>query len=381
MRVLAVGQFVHATGYARVAREILVHLDHDAFDVHQFVIHRRSELAEESWPLHRNRSEGDPHGVTCLRRLLRELQPDVVLIVHDIYLHQLLRRALDAAEPRPRVVVYAPIEGPVIKPERLAHLAGIDRFVLFHDAARAEVADAFTRLGTPPPKLAVIPHGLDADRFYPIEDARARLFPDLAGAFIILNANRNTARKRVDLTLEAFSQFACDKPDARLYLHMATRNLLELAARLGIADKLLITTDGDTHPDVSDEQLNLIYNACDVGVNTSTSEGWGLVAFEHAATGAAQLLPRHSANAALWDGAAVLVDPAATGTDPLDFVSHEIVAPADVAAALEPLYRDRELLACWGRRASSRAHDPALRWERIGQQWSALLRDIDSPES
>jgi hypothetical protein len=44
------------------------------------------------------------------------------------------------------------------------------------------------------------------------------------------------------------------------------------------------------------------------------------VAFEHAATGAAQVLPRHSANAALWEGAAVLVDPAATGNDRLDFV-------------------------------------------------------------
>jgi D-inositol-3-phosphate glycosyltransferase len=372
-----------------VAREILAHLDADAFDVHQYVIHRRTELDPEPWPQHRNDAEGDPHGVTCLRRLLGELRPDIVLIVHDTYLHQLLRRALEGADPRPRVVVYAPIEGPVIRPERLAHLAGVDRFVLYHDAARDAVADAFARLGIAPPPLEVIPHGLDADRFRPIAGgrraARALLFPDrpeLADAFLVLNANRNTARKRPDLTLEAFARFARDKPDARLYLHMAMRergpSLHELAAGLGIADKLLVTTAGDTHPEVSDERLNLIYNACDAGVNASTSEGWGLVAFEHAATGAAQVLPRHSAHAALWEGAAVLVDPAATGSDPLDFVSHAIVAPADLAAALEPLYRDRALLGEWSRRAYARAHEPAWRWERIGRQWSALLADVDS---
>ena len=385
VRLLAVGQFVHATGYARVAREILGRLDRRAFDIHQFAIAYRGEPLAEPWPLHPNRTEGDPHGVTCLRRLLRELRPDVILIVHDTYLHKFLRRVLDAAEPRPRVVVYAPIEGPIVKPQRLAHLAGIDRFVLFHDQARAAVLDAFARLGMPPPPLAVIPHGLDAEHFGPIDGgrraARAALFPDrpdLAEAFLVLNANRNTTRKRIDLTLEAFAQFARDKPDARLYLHMALRHhrgisVRDLAARLGIAGKLLFTPARDAHPEVGDERLNLIYNACDVGLNTSRSEGWGLVAFEHAATGAAQVLPRHSAHAALWEEAAVLVDPVAKGTDPADFVSYEIVAPSGVAAALESLYRDRALLADWSRRAQARAHDPAWRWERIGEQWNALL--------
>ncbi|HET8775838.1 MAG TPA: glycosyltransferase family 4 protein [Thermoanaerobaculia bacterium] len=385
VRLLAVGQFVYATGYARVAGEILGHLDRHAFDIHQFAIAYRGEALAEPWPLHPNRTEGDPHGVTCLRRLLRQLRPDVVLIVHDTYLHQLLRRVLEAAQPQPRVVVYAPIEGPVVKPKRLAHLAGIDRFVLFHDQARASVLDAFARLGMPPPPLAVIPHGLDAGRFRPIDGgrraARAVLFPGrpgLAEAFLVLNANRNVTRKRVDLTLEAFAQFARDKPDARLYLHMALRHhrgvdVRDLAARLGIAEKLLVTPAGDAHPEVGDERLHLIYNACDVGLNTSRSEGWGLVAFEHAATGAAQVLPRHSAHAALWEGAAVLVDPVETGVDPRDFVAYETVAPSGVAAALESLYRDRALLAEWSRRAQARAHEPAWRWEQIGGRWSALL--------
>lgn len=40
--------------------------------------------------------------------------------------------------------------------------------------------------------------------------ARARLFPDrpeLAHGFVVLNANRNTRRKRIDITLQAFAPF------------------------------------------------------------------------------------------------------------------------------------------------------------------------------
>ena len=46
---------------------------------------------------------------------------------------------------------------------------------------------------------------------------------------------------------------------------------------------------------VDDRELNLLYNACDVGITTSMGEGWGLVSFEHGAAGAAQIVPDHSA--------------------------------------------------------------------------------------
>ncbi|HEX6097245.1 MAG TPA: glycosyltransferase family 4 protein [Thermoanaerobaculia bacterium] len=388
MPLLAIGQAVHATGYARVTREILGHLD-ARFEIHQFGINYRGPHLHEPWEVHPNLTEGDPHGVTCLRRLLREVRPRVLLIVYDTYAWPRVERVLaDAgrAFPRPRVVLYSPIEGTHVKPHRIAEVAAADRFVLFHDRARTSVEEAFSRLGFAPPPLAVIPHGVDVSRFRPLHDRRAArraLFPDrpeLDEAFLVLNANRNTLRKRVDITLEAFARFAAGKPDAWLYLHMGMHDIgypvRELAARLGIADRLLVTHDADAHPQVDDEHLNLIYNACDAGLNTSTAEGWGLIAFEHAATGAAQVLPRHSACEALWDGAATLVEPRETGDHPMDIVFHEIVAAEDVAAALEPLYRDRGLLEEQGRRAYARAHQEAWRWPRIGQQWNRLLSEV-----
>ena len=46
---------------------------------------------------------------------------------------------------------------------------------------------------------------------------------------------------------------------------------------------------------LSDADLNRLYNACAIGLNTSAGEGFGLVSFEHAATGAPQVVPDHDA--------------------------------------------------------------------------------------
>src|SRR5205085_11032699 len=124
-----------------------------------------------------------------------------------------------------------------------------------------------------------------------------------------LNANRNQRRKRVDVTMRAFARFASARPRALLYLHMGMRDLgcdvLALARSLGIEDRVITTTAAAAHPHVPDEVLSLIYNACEVGVNSAVAEGFGLVSFEHAAAGAAQLVPAGGACAELWDGAAL----------------------------------------------------------------------------
>ena len=144
---------------------------------------------------------------------------------------------------------------------------------------------------------------MDTHRFYPLGDERGEIparrikarramrldDEDHLEAFIVLNANRNMPRKRIDITMQGFAQFAKDKPaNVKLYLHMAAEdsgwNVLILAKRYGIYDRLIMTQADNSRPQFSDEQLNLLYNACDVGITTTTGEGWGMVSFEHAAT-------------------------------------------------------------------------------------------------
>ncbi|MDQ3936010.1 MAG: glycosyltransferase [Actinomycetota bacterium] len=363
-RLLAVGQGALPSGYTRVMAGLLGELAR-AFEVTLFAIDARDE-PPPGRPYDVRVNRGDVHGREWLPALLGELEPDVVLLYHDPSLHWVNRQAL-AAYGRARVVVYAPAGE-----DNAGALAGADLAVLFTNAARDAVAAA---LPDPPP-LAVVPHGIDVGRFRPLDrvEARRRLFPgrpELEGAFLVLNANRNIHRKRVDLTMRGFARFAAGRPDAYLYLHMGTRDagadVEGLAEELGIGDRLLMTPYEGRRPDVDDSHLNLVYNACDVGLSTAAAEGFGLVPFEHGATGAAQVLPDHGGYHELWPGCAVLV-PAADSNG-----AGRLVDPADVAAALARLHADPAERERLGRRARELAHSPELGWPAVGERWRELL--------
>jgi glycosyltransferase involved in cell wall biosynthesis len=321
---------------------------------------------------------GDPRGREQLPDVLREVRPDIVLVHDDASAYAIHRRAIEEYGDA-RVAVYCPIDWPEVVPGVPKSLADVDLVVTYTDYGDRVLERSFGDVGLSSPPRATIGHGVDGALFRPFAGGRTRvreeLFadrPELRDAFIVLNANRNVARKRVDLTLRGFAAFARERADAYLYLHMGMSDrgcdVLALAAELGIAGRLLVTTRGARHPDVPDERLNLIYNACDVGLNTCEAEGWGLVAFEHAATGAPQVVPDGSACAELWRDAGVLVP--ATPTPPL---GGHVVAPDDVATALASLYDDRELLGGSGSRAQAHVRAPEFGWGRIASEWEAVL--------
>lgn len=259
-------------------------------------------------------------------------------------------------------------------------LADVDQLVAY---TRFGAAELISVGAAPSGNVAVIPHGVDPRRFAPLAGgfpraaARSRLFPDrpeLRDAFVVLNANRNCPRKRLDFTLEGFARFASGKPDAWLYLHTGLQDvgidILAAAEKLGIRDRLL-TQCGPEPPSVSDEELNVVFNACEVGVNTAEGEGWGLVAFEHACTGAAQVVPDHSACAELWSAAGVVFPaprPRPNAPPAPD--------PGGLAAALDRLYVDRSFLAERSEACSTWARSPQFDWRVIAGQWRKLFSDV-----
>ena len=367
-RLLAVGEGLSPTGYARVMESVLEPLSR-VFEVTLFAINAHGAAASRpprSFAVRGNSLPGDRFGVEQLGPLLEELDPDVVLLHGNSSFHLMHRETLAAyraRRPGARVVVYCPADWPEQVPAVTASLAAVDLLVMYTPHGLETVSRAFTAAGLGLPPTAVIPHGVDCSRFAPMHraEARERLFGSarLDDAFIVLNANRSQRRKRIDLTLQAFAAFASDRPDAWLYLHMGMRDLggdvLGMADSLGIAGRLLTTTREAAHPRVPDEQLRLIYNACDVGLNTASAEGWGLVSFEHACTGAVQVVPAGAACASLWEGAGL------------------VTAPERAADALAKLYDNPELRASLGRRCLELARSPEFRWEAIAARWSEVL--------
>lgn len=299
-----------------------------------------------------------------------------------------------ALHPRVRAVLYLAIHGrESLSPPIVADLAAAHHLVAFTPQARDLLHQALQPL-TASPRVSVIPHGVDTQAFRPlvktsedlpsharISHARQRLFPhnpELNDAFIVLNANRNQPFKGIDRCLEGFARFAQGKPaNVRLYLHMGSRPALlgevPFVDQLGIRDRILPRHLPTVHPSAGDTWLNLLYNACDVGINTSQREGWGLVSFEHAATGAAQIVPNHSSAAELWPGSALLLDTEVPDTSPRSLFGGGNVQVGAISEALETLYANAPLRETMSTAAYRFATAEPFQWSRIGHMWSTLL--------
>jgi D-inositol-3-phosphate glycosyltransferase len=398
-KILIIGDAVAPTGFARVIRSIFEPL-HKDFELHQLATRYDGGPHDYPWQLYPAGKGQSVYGYDQILPLIRTIEPDVVFVLYDIPFQIPYLKELRQAVPMPKVVLYSPVEAGPIAPEIVQQLHGVSRYVMYTEYGRRQIADSLRSIREEAPdfdfpELEVIPHGVDTDRFYPLKgqdgsiasgriEARRVMRLDDAEhleSFIVLNANRNMPRKRIDLTMQGFAEFAKDKPaNVKLYLHMATEdtgwNVAILAKRYGIFDRLIMTQADNSRPTFSDEQLNLLYNACDVGITTTTGEGWGMVSFEHAATRAAQIVPRHTSLAELWRDAAEFVEPVMKLTYPGNLTEGYIVSPANVATALQRLYDDDDRRRALAQAAYENATQSDLKWSSIAARWKRLLTEL-----
>ena len=290
----------------------------------------------------------------------------------------------------------------MIKTGPLSTLSGVDQAILYTDYALHNLRSLSLKLARSDPefvlpRLDVLPHGVDVDTFFPLGGStaaqfegrragiRAQLFPnhpELREAFIVLNGNAPYPRKRIDLTIKGFAKFARHKHDAFLYLHALHLNdstrggLRRLAQDAGVARQLLLNVINPDGRPVSEIQLNRLYNACDVGINTAVGEGWGLSSFEHAATGAAQLLPEHTSFIENWNGAAMFVE--TEGKE--EICDHHTegypVTVEAISDIFERLYRDPGYLQKMSQIAYAHATSPRFQWAGITKRLTRIFREI-----
>ncbi len=398
--LVAIGAWLPQSGFTRVLASVLSRLA-SRYDIHYIgMSYQGPPTPVDGFTLHPcNLRGGDVFGAYQGQEVVRERRATAVLLLNDLWM---LKNYMNALRPvreelGTRIVAYSPLDGCLPDPSLMAPFEAVDRFVAYTEFARREMSAAVAQLTAAGARFAfdridVIPHGIDLEAFRPLGDRRAvrrQLFAgradahQLEDAFIVLNANRPVARKRLDLTIEGFARFARGKPgNVRLYLHHAIllpgeRERIEgWIDAAGIRDRVIMRTELGQGAITSDDRLNLIYNACDVGLTTTMGEGWGLVSLEHGATGAAQIVPRHSACEEIWEGAALMLEPIHRGV-PDEFSPLELatVSAEQVAEALERLYRDMELRRKLSVAAFDAARRPAYSWDRIAQRFDALLRD------
>jgi len=381
-KLLVLSHYYPGTGFTRVMENVLPFLS-GAFDIHYLGVGYHGAVQEMShWSLHPTKLKGDVYGSYLCHSMAVELQAAVILVLDDIWMFRNHKQALISLKGNIPMYAYLPLDGDLPDATMVEYLDFLDHVVLYHPEAQQHLEAVAAEQHLPP--TSAIPHGTDLSNFTCLPDKnaiRAALFgPDCSEDFIVLNANRPGPRKRIDLTLKAFAHFAKGKPDTvKLYLHhwqldeADQQKTCEQIEALGISDRVLLSTLTKAHQPLSDSELNLLYNACAVGINTAMGEGWGMVSFEHAATGAPQIVPNHSACSGLWKDAGKLV-PVSKRYQP-DFSPLEMgeVDVFETADALEQLYSDDQSYDFYSMTGKQLAAHPAYQWEAVGKQWLNLL--------
>lgn len=395
--MLVISDAVVPSGFARVVRGVLDPIRED-YDIEQLGVSYFGDPHDWPWKIYPAHIGGDSFGIPRIPFMLKKVKPDLIFIVSNLSRISAYMKKMGEAVRGIPVIAYSALEAAPADANLVPDLAEIDRLVfytefscqVFRDAVDAcEVEGEFSV-----PRHSALPHGVDTAVFHPFEPeeadreavkrrAKERLFrgdEEHREAFTVLNANRNEPRKRIDITIQGFAEFARDKDaSVKLHLHMGNPDmgwdLASLSKQYGIYERLILTSRARDSPNVDLEEMNLIYNAADIGLNTSSSEGWGLVAFEHAATRSAQVMARHASLTELWSGTAEMVEPVVTLFDPQSRCEQHMVSPTGVAAALNKLY-DQHHRQEVADRCYAHATQESLRWSHISEQWAAMFREV-----
>ena len=143
--------------------------------------------------------------------------------------------------------------------------------------------------------------------------------------------------------------------------------------------KLVLTSPHfSTHNCLPIEQLNKVYNAVDVGINTCLGEGWGLVNTEHASTGVAQVVPDHTSLSEIFNGMR-RISIESWETDRNYGLERGQASPDDLADILTMYYNDREKLKEDGRWCYERIHEKQYTWPFVQKQMLEHIEELLKP--
>ncbi len=247
-------------------------------------------------------------GFNKLAEYVDTVNPDIVMIYNDPIV---INQFLDAIKDIPKTfktwiyldLVYDhPDQGLIRNIEQKA-----DRIFCFTEKWKKHLLSKIPTTNKP---IDVMEHGVDTITFKKCSDTerlairkQLQVPPD---AIAFLNVNRNSERKRLDLSLMGFARLIQRHPNLPLHMVFVTGMNPQAGAyynpiqifvselqELGL-DVLKYgnrVTCVDTNRQLFDDMaINTIYNACDYGINTSNGEGFGLCQLEHLATGAPQVV-------------------------------------------------------------------------------------------
>ncbi len=387
-RLLWIGDAVAHTGFSVVTHGVLDNL-YKKYDVHVLGINYFGDPHKFNYKIYPAPAGGDLFGINRVKPLMSSIKPHIICMINDPwavkeYLSEMegpVGRLPDGTEIFPHKVAYMPIDALNIKKDFIQSLAPLNSTIFYTEFGKQQAQLA----GLQNEGVHVIPHGIDVSEFMPmtVAKARAQLNELPNDLFIVGCINRNQPRKRLDLAIQYFAEFAKDKPDnVKFYYHGALQDsgwdLLQLADYYGIGDRMIITSPHmTTSQGVPRDKLKYIYGSFDVQISTTLGEGWGLTQMEGMACRVPQIVPRWSALAEWADGGVEYVEctETAAGTGGLNTIGG-IADRAQFVKALNKMYYDDQYRKSIADAGYALVSQPKFTWSSVAKQFDKVFTDI-----
>lgn len=238
---------------------------------------------------------------------------DIVIIFNDMTItSSVIKGIYDTLSEEERatfkLIVYMDQVYPYHRPRHISILNKYaDGVILFTKYWEETVRNLGLRKEIP---TYIFPHGFDHLLYFPIPVKIARLYYGIPEEpFIVLNLNRNQPRKRWDHTIMAFAkvvqrhyELKRKQPSVQsIRLMIATAmegawNLSEIYQNelkkrdIPLEEGMRYLINVSNPQNLTDYDINILYNSCDIGINTCDGEGFGLCQFEHLAVGKPQIV-------------------------------------------------------------------------------------------
>lgn len=323
--------------------------------------------------------------------LTTDWMPDVAFVVADPQAG-IQRFMLDDGAARELPTFnYVPIEGTGLSPFWRLLWDHVSPIAMSQFGAR-EIGACLGRDGVP-----VVPHGI-GPAFYRITPERPATTSKGAvltskddckralgweGRTVILRTDRNVPRKDYPAFFAAIRPIIAAHPEVIVVIHCAPVDeggaLAEWLAELpGAYDlgqgwkhsQIVLTKAHDTYAGLSDEQLNILYNAADIYASPAWAEGFGLTLAEAARCGVPVVATDFAAGPEAFGPGGIAVPPARTF--PSLHGHHWSLPDIDAfSAAIEQLIADPELRERLGR--AGEAYTARFDWDAAASQIAGIM--------
>ncbi len=283
-----------ATGFGTVARHILKAI-HDTGDwaiavrgINYFsTIHDYPYLI-----LAAGHTDGEPFGRKAFLRDVHSQDWDLIFIVNDTYVvaevAAELRRLLEGKKTK--LIYYVPVDAKL--PHSVtAMISAADQAVAYSRFGLAEIIKMMPEMEG---RIPIIPHGCEEFPKLTTEERR-QLRAQAFGihrdeTFLWMQVNRNSVRKDIARSIEAFAVFHEFQPDSKYYVHcQQVDNGLDMgaaAADAGVLEHVAFpATFSLSTGGMPRDMLAKIYQIADGFLTTHLGEGWGLAVTEAMSAG------------------------------------------------------------------------------------------------